>query len=40
MSGARTRRGFLKAMGATVIVAGGFERNGGTCADRALVDGN
>src|SRR6202041_864084 len=25
MSGARTRRGFLKAMGATVIVAAGFE---------------
>src|ERR1700733_5970069 len=29
MSGARTRRGFLKAMGATVIVAGGFEPTAG-----------
>jgi predicted TIM-barrel fold metal-dependent hydrolase len=29
MSGAIVRRGFLKAMGATVIVAGGFETNAG-----------
>ena len=29
MSGARTRRGFLKAMGATVIVAGGFDATAG-----------
>jgi D-galactarolactone isomerase len=29
MSGARTRRGFLKAMGVTVIVAGGFDATAG-----------
>ena len=40
MSGVIARRGFLRAMGATIIVAGGFDASTGQRSDRALVVGN
>ena len=40
MSGAIARRDFLRATGATVIVAGGFDGDSRTCRGRALVGGN